>query len=202
MYGESIHLQENHPKSTIHVGKYTIHPMDPSWVIIIYRHPGWPPSWASVCTGCLGCPAGFVIDSRFVMVSWFITLRRTYNLLTYFWDLPTNLGVCNTPFKKVPAGHRSLLRSLDKNRCNSICHGESRRNTTVVGWLNQPIWKYMLVKLDHFPKFRGEHKTYLISPPFQTSNGGHPVVFMKASSILLDSSSHLGGIWRTEFMED
>ena len=23
-------------------------------------------------------------------------------------------------------------------------------------WLNQPIWKNMIVKLDHFPKVRGE----------------------------------------------
>ena len=27
-------------------------------------------------------------------------------------------------------------------------------------WLNQPIWK-IFVKLDHFPKFRGEHKKCL-----------------------------------------
>ena len=31
-------------------------------------------------------------------------------------------------------------------------------------WLNQPIWK-IWVKLDHFPKVRGEHKKYLKPPP-------------------------------------
>ena len=30
-------------------------------------------------------------------------------------------------------------------------------------WLNQPIWK-IFVKLDHFPKDRGEHKEYLKPP--------------------------------------
>ena len=32
-------------------------------------------------------------------------------------------------------------------------------------WLNQPIWKNMLVKLDHFPKVRGENEKYLKPPP-------------------------------------
>ena len=32
-------------------------------------------------------------------------------------------------------------------------------------WLNQPIWKNMLVKFDHFPKDRGENKKYLKPPP-------------------------------------
>ena len=31
-------------------------------------------------------------------------------------------------------------------------------------WLNQPIWK-ILVKVEHFPKFRDEHKKYLKPPP-------------------------------------
>ena len=34
-------------------------------------------------------------------------------------------------------------------------------------WLNQPIWK-IWVKLDHFPKVRGENETYL--KPHETTN--------------------------------
>ena len=36
---------------------------------------------------------------------------------------------------------------------------------TTSWWLNDPPEKYMLVKLDHFPNFRGEKKTYLKPPP-------------------------------------
>ena len=32
-------------------------------------------------------------------------------------------------------------------------------------WLNHPSKKYHIVKLDHFPKFRDENKTYLKQPP-------------------------------------
>ena len=34
---------------------------------------------------------------------------------------------------------------------------------SISGWWFQPTWK-ILVKLDHFPKFRGEHKKYLKPP--------------------------------------
>ena len=39
--------------------------------------------------------------------------------------------------------------------------------STTSWWLNQPICKkiFVRVKLDHFPKFRGENKTSLKPPP-------------------------------------
>ena len=49
-----------------------------------------------------------------------------------------------------------------KNGLRSLPHPKD----VLVGWLNQPMnEKYaVLVKLDHFPNFRGENKTSLKPP--------------------------------------
>ena len=39
--------------------------------------------------------------------------------------------------------------------------GTDSNTSTTSWWLNQPIWENMNVKLDHFPKVRGEHKKIL-----------------------------------------
>ena len=52
----------------------------------------------------------------------------------------------------------------------------STKNQSTTGWwLNQSIWKNMLVKLDHETPNRGENsKKYLKPPPRQQVNGVKP----------------------------
>ena len=47
---------------------------------------------------------------------------------------------------------------------------EIKNITSTSWWLNQPIWK-IFIKLDHFPRDRGEHKKYLKPPPRLRSLG-------------------------------
>ena len=58
-----------------------------------------------------------------------------------------------------------------------VCPKRYRKVTS--WWLNQPIWK-ILVKMDHFPKFRGENIKYLSC--HHIGNNEHALFFSREKS--------------------
>ena len=69
---------------------------------------------------------------------------------------------------KIPDAHRHVMSKLT---------AIEKTWQLVASWWFQPIWK-ILVKVDHFPKVRGEHKRYL-KPPSRWSRS-NLVIFMPA----------------------
>ena len=69
----------------------------------------------------------------------------------------------------VPASHPHYIYAMYKYQIG--CWNPSMKRIT--SWWFQPIWK-ILVKMDHFPKVRGENKQYLKPPPKSVSGDNSP----------------------------
>ena len=70
-------------------------------------------------------------------------------------------------------------------------------------WLNQPIWKNMLVKLDIFTNFRDENKNYLKPPPrYWLGFLGDPYIGLSNLKFSMTRGQPTHQIWNTRFVWD